>query len=124
MTTKSVQIENLLPILDAVFGAKQVRLEKINRRIMDLKTQMASLDKSSGADMNAPATRAGADVLWDRWVQDRRKLIIQELALASRDRENERVEVTAALAKLEAARKLGARLANDDRKMAERRASW
>ncbi|MDA9207970.1 hypothetical protein N9O61_03700 [Octadecabacter sp.] len=124
MTSKSSQILGLLPVLDAVFRAKQTRLAKINQRITDLKTQMASLDRPHGPDLNAPATRAGADVLWDAWVQDRRKLIMKELALAARDRENERVVVAAALAKLEATRKLSARLSKADKDEATRRASW
>ena len=124
MTSKKTQIEELLPVLESVFRAKQVRLAKINQRINDLKAQMASLDRPSDIDLATPATRAGADALWDIWVQDRRKLIMKELALAARDRENERVVVRAALAKLEAARKLNTRLSKQDKIAVERRASW
>ena len=124
MTSKSSQIRGLVPVLDAVFRAKQTRLAKINQRIIDLKAQLASLDRPHNADLDAPATRAGADVLWDTWVQDRRKLILKELALAARDRENERVVVAKALAKLEATRKLSIRLSKADKEEAERRASW
>lgn len=124
MTSKTSQIESLLPLLDSVFRAKQVRLAQVNQRIKDLRAQLATLDKPAGTDLNAPATRAGADVLWDTWVQDKRKLIMRELALAARDRENERVIVAAALSKLEAARQLSARLSKEDQKVAERRASW
>ncbi len=124
MSSKSSQILDLIPILDAVFRAKQTRLAKINQRIIDLKAQLASLDRPQDADLDAPATRAGADVLWDTWVQDRRKLIMKELALAARDRENERVVVANALAKLEATRKLSVRLSKADKEEAERRASW
>ena len=124
MSTSSAKIGQLLPVLEAVFRAKQVNLAKINLRIKELKAQLASLDRPIDADLKTPAKRAGADVLWDTWVLDRRKLIMQELAIASRDRENFRVVVAAALAKLEAARRLNEHLCREAGKTAERRASW
>lgn len=124
MSTSPAKIGQLLPVLDAVFRAKQVHLAKINLRIDELKTQLASLDRPVDADLKTPAMRAGADVLWDTWVQDRRKLIMQEIAIASRDRENSRAVVAAALAKLEAARRLNKHLCQEAGKTIERRANW
>jgi len=118
------QIDRLLPVLETVFQAKQADLAKINERIKALKGQLKSLDASTIQDIASPAQRAGADALWRTWVQDRRKLISRELALAARDRENMRFTVSAALAKLEAARKLKTHLMKGAEKTAERRANW
>ena len=124
MSLHSTKIGQLLPVLDAAFRAKQAQLAKANQRIEELKVQLVSLDQPAGAGIETPAKRAGADVLWSTWVQERRKLIMQELALANRDRENARVVVAAALAKLEAARKLNDHQLQAAVKTSERRASW
>ena len=124
MSDSTTQLSKLLPILDSVFRAKQTQLAQINHRINGLKGQLNALDRRTDSDIGSPAVRVGADVLWDRWVQDRRKLIMQEMALAARDRENTRVVVAQALAKREAARKLQRQLSDQDKKVQERRASW
>lgn len=124
MTEKSSQIDSLLPVLESVFQAKQVSLARIGRRIQNLKAQLKQLDRPFQSGLESAAVRSGADVRWEAWAQERRKLIMQELALAARDRENERVVVARALAKLEAARTLSARLSKEQKRLAEKRASW
>ena len=124
MNEKSSQLDSLLPILESVFQAKQGDLARINQRIQNLKAQLAQLDRPFQSGLGSAAVRAGADVRWEAWAQDRRKLIMQELALAARDRENERVVVARALAKLEAARALSTRFSKEKQRLAEKRASW
>ncbi len=124
MTVSNAQFERLLPVLDSVFRAKQAQLAKATQKVSDLKNQLTLLDRPSVQNIDAPSVRAGADVLWDRWVKDKRKLITQELALASRDREEARAEVAAAFAKLEVVRNLNKSLHDEQKKVKERRASW
>lgn len=118
------QIDSLLPLLDSVFRARQADLAKVNARINTLNAQLESLEKPVSTDLSAPAQKAGANDLWKSWVQDRRKLVMQELALAYRDRENIRFTVAASLSKLEAAKRVKSNLAAQASKSKDRSASW
>jgi len=119
-------IRRLLPVLEMAFQAQQLRMAKINKRVDTLKAQLREIDRptSHQADPMNPAVRAGADMRWQSWAQDRKILINQEMAIAMRDREAVRVDMRSALSKLEAARRVEHRIAIDHQKDISRRSSW
>ena len=121
MTDALKEIERLLPLLEMAFQAEQVKMVKIVARIAELKDQISQLDRPRPSETMSAATRAGADMRWATWAQQRKSLINQEIALASQDRERARVAVTAALSKLEAARQVHARALLDARRTIARR---
>lgn len=110
MTRDLEDIRRLLPVLDMTFQAEQLKMAGIMTRIDRLKSQIDDIEnaQSTGGGFD-PATRAGADVLWQGWAQDRKKRINRELALAMRDREAARSGMQRTLAKVEAARMVEAR---------------
>jgi len=119
-------LQRVLPVLEMSFQAQQLRMSKVNERIEVLRDQIREIDKptSHTGDALTPAVRAGADMRWQTWAQNRKALINQELALAMRDRELVRVEMTAALSRLEAAKRVEKRVLVQHSKDAERRSSW
>lgn len=116
-------IRRLLPVLDAAFQAEQMKMAKIVRRIADLQVQLTQLDRPRVSDFMNPAAMAGADLRWERWVQDRRKLLSQEIALAARDREAAKDGLRAALSKREAAKQIERKLSANAKQLTARRAS-
>ena len=124
MTDRTSQLAKLVSLLEAVFQAKQSEMSSVISRISELQSQLYALDHPKHAAHNTPAMRAGANLLWDTWVEDRKLLIGKELLEAARQREALRAEVAHALAKAEAARTLLDRTTREDRKLSERRSSW
>lgn len=124
MTDRATQLNKLTPMLEIAYQSRHMQLTVIARRILDLKAQVSDLDKPRAADLNQPSTRAGADILWETWVTERKTKLQQEIARASRDLENMRHTVAQALAKLEVARNLEAKLSVEQNQTQERRASW
>lgn len=121
MSDALTEIDRLLPLLEMAFQAEQVKMGRIAARIAQLKDQIAQLDRPKATDGFSAATRAGADVRWATWVQQRKTLINQELAAAAQEKERARVAVAAALSKLEAARQVHARALLDARRAQARR---
>ncbi|MEN8841851.1 MAG: hypothetical protein ABF254_03130 [Octadecabacter sp.] len=113
-----------MPLLEMAFQAEQMKMSKIVQRINLLHDKLREIDRPKRCEPFSAATRAGADLRWDAWAQDRKKMINQEMALALRDREQARGFVIAALSKLEAAQKMQTSAASQARQIAIRRASW
>ncbi|SLN32014.1 hypothetical protein [Pseudooctadecabacter jejudonensis] len=124
MSAKLDQIQQLLPMLDMVYRAKQSHLQNAARRVQELRTQLAELDRPVSECFDDPSTRAGANLLWETWVIDRKKKINQEMAHAARDREEAKAKVAQALAKLEAARAVYEDVLREHLRSKDRRASW
>ncbi|SMX40361.1 hypothetical protein [Octadecabacter ascidiaceicola] len=116
--------KRLLPLLEMAFQTEQVKMSKIVQRINQLNEKLQEIDRPVRAEPLSAATRAGADLRWDTWAQDRKTVINQELALAMRDREQIRGDMIAALSKLEAAKKMHANAVAQARQTKARRASW
>lgn len=116
--------ERLLPLLEMAFQAEQMKMSKIVQRINLLNEKLREIDRPMRSEPLSAATRAGADLRWDAWAQDRKKVINQEMALAFRDREQARGNMIEALSKLEAAKKMQMSAASQERQVAIRRASW
>lgn len=126
MSQSLADIARLLPLLEMAYQAEQLKMAKILGRIRDLRAQLRALERPAvppTEEINA-ATLAGADLLWERWAQDRKVLINQELAIALRDRELAKSNLTKALSKYEAAKQVEARTRADARQQQERRSSW
>ncbi|MCF2871603.1 hypothetical protein L0664_11055 [Octadecabacter sp. G9-8] len=126
MAQSSGDMERLLPLLEMAYQADQLKMAKILARIRDLRAQLDALERPQtlpSEDITA-ATLVGADLLWERWVHDRKVLINQELALALRDREMAKDGLTKALSKREAAKQVQKRVSIGVRQTQERRSSW
>jgi hypothetical protein len=122
MTQDGQDIRRLLPVLDMAFQAEQVKMAGIMRRIDLLQQQLADIDRPQGSvDTFDPATRASANILWQTWVQERKKLINRELAKVMAERERTRDGMKRALAKVEAARTIEVRAAAERRMRLDRR---
>lgn len=106
MTGRESKIYALISVLQIAFQAKQTELAEINRLIMKLVEQHRQIDQPVSCDPESPAIRSGADLRWAKWAESRKILINQELALAYSSKEQKRAEVSQALARLEAARKV------------------
>ncbi|WP_281981072.1 hypothetical protein [Thalassorhabdomicrobium marinisediminis] len=117
-------IRRLLPVLDTAYQAEQMKMGRIMARIRSLSDTLRELENPQSFDPLGPASRLGADVRWEAWVQERKDLITRELAQAYRAREEARTGMAAALSKLEAAREMERRAAAQARQLALRRASW
>lgn len=115
------EIERLLPLLEMAFQVEQVKMAKIAARISGLKQQLAELDRPKETETFSVATRAGADIRWATWAEERKTLINQEMALAAQERERARSGVASALSKLEAARQVHARALLEAQRTAARR---
>jgi len=124
MTDRKAQLGKLVPLLEAAFRAKQSELSQVMMRMANLQSQIYALDHPQYADHDTPAMRAGANLRWDTWVENRKLLISRELIDAARQRETLRGQVAQAMAKAEAARKLFERTKAVDQKVMERRSSW
>lgn len=124
MSAPLTDIRRLLPMLDMAFQAEQAKMARIIARMRELSQQLQSLEHPQSFDPSHAASLGGADVRWERWVEDRKVLIQRELALAARDREQAKDHVIAALSKLEAAKQMEARASSDARQTVFRRSQW
>lgn len=124
MNDQRANLENLLPLLDMAFQAEQVKMAKVVARIEALKQQLRDLDRPTRAEPLSAAMRTGADLRWDAWAHDRKLMINQELAIASRDRERIKGDLIAALSKAEAAKRMQSRAKTVENQRAQRRSSW
>lgn len=122
MTQDRQDMRRLLPVLDMAFQAEQVKMAAVMRKIETLQRQLADIDRPQASpDTFDPATRAGANMLWQTWVEDRKKRINRELSKVMAERERAREGMKKALAKVEAARSIGARAAVERRMRLDRR---
>lgn len=126
MKEASKNINRLLPVLEMVFQAEQIKMAQVNLRIEDLQFQLRQIERpSSTSDFYiSPAEKAGADMLWQSWAEDRRTLINQELAHAMRDKEQVRSSMKQALSKREAAKQIEAHASREAIQRLARRSSW
>lgn len=124
MTAPSRQLARLVPMLEAVYQAKQAGLGRLMARMADLRAQHHELDHPDYAPPDSAAARAGANLRWDTWVEQRKTLINRELLEAARQREVIRADVAQSLARLEAARKALDRARTQENEQSKRRASW
>jgi hypothetical protein len=126
MSDASKNLARLLPLLEMAYQAEQQKMAKILNRINTLREKLHALERPNPlatSEINV-ATLAGADILWESWVQDRKILINRELALAFRDREAAKESVVKALSKFEATKQVERRVRTTAERTRERRSSW
>ncbi len=113
MTAGSQDWAALARLTGTTFDAAQARMALFRQRELALRATMAALEsdrktRAEAAIAGDPAQRAGADVLWQQWVDRRRAALNMELARtlaqieAARStlaRAHGRHQVTASLAK-------------------------
>ena len=79
-------LSQLTPVVELAFQAAQRNLAQHNARVRELEEQLSDLETArNNALNNRPAEDdaalvAGADVLWQTWIDQRRKDINMELA--------------------------------------------
>ena len=84
MKDKRHQVAAIAALTEAAFAASQARMGALKRREAELRDKIDALGASSRSasqeDGLDPAARAGADLLWQRWVEGRRSKLNVELA--------------------------------------------
>ncbi len=83
--TRRDDFAGLVRLTAAAFDAAQARLAGLRRREAELREMMAALesDRRRGPRSESeldPARRAGADLLWQRWVDGRQTALNLEMA--------------------------------------------
>ncbi len=77
-------LKSLEPLVAAKYQKAQARLAQIAAQEGRLKAQLSELHRSREQAVNRdgsdPASKSGADVRWQRWIDQRRKEINLELA--------------------------------------------
>ncbi len=101
------QLRDLLRLTDAALRAEQARMAHCNREISALQDQIAAL-KAPGKAAQAtesepdPAQRAGADLRWQMWAEERRKALNLELAKMRAAQDSLRASLATAFGKHQA----------------------
>lgn len=93
------RLKQLTMIVEAELNIAQMNLANLRRREMEMREALTALSVALRDRVNASqddpdvARLAGADVNWQAWVEQRRRLINQELALclATQDQSKEAV---------------------------------
>lgn len=81
---KDKYMRGLSQLTSAAFEASQFKMGALVRHEAELREMIASLEKArqhapDDAQLTDPARRAGADLLWQRWVDTRRSSLNMEL---------------------------------------------
>lgn len=85
--SETKRLKQLAMITEAEFNIAQMELANLRRRESELRQSLVALsaalrDRAETSLDNTDAARiAGADVNWQAWVEQRRRLINQELAI-------------------------------------------
>ena len=116
----------LVRIVSAAYAASQARLGALVRREAELRETLAELQgarvRSGGDDGSDPARRAGADLLWQRWVDGRRDMLNRELAQVLAGQARARAALARDFGRDQAIRGLHDRLVAEARTARSRRA--
>jgi hypothetical protein len=77
--------DELVRLTTISFEVAQSRMAELRRRETQLRIKLAGLEKPPGcptvfSDKSDPASRAGADALWQSWINSRRTELNNELA--------------------------------------------
>ena len=107
-------------LTEAAFVARQAEMAGLKRTELALRAQLSDLDAAKRANAEAaeamdPATRAGADLLWQSWVDSRRSAINLTLARTLAEQSRVRTELARSFGRNHAVGGLAARakLASD-----------
>lgn len=128
--TATHRIRGLLPVSQARFRAAQARMTALLAREAGLEKNLMQLTESrqnlsrSPRQPNDAALIAGADLHWQRWVDQRRATINAELAQLRVLKENCRADLQRAFGQDQVLHALVRRAEEDDRSALRRRASY
>ena len=83
--TRSRELQELARLTAAVFSTQQSRMGLLQQAEQILRTKLAGLDTSRRARALSlteadPALQAGADLLWQSWIEQRRAALNAELS--------------------------------------------
>lgn len=109
--TRAARLDRLAGVTAARLAASRARLSGIRRREAELARALDDLSVPGrpGDDPASPASRAGADLLWQRWAEARRREIHMELARLRAAGEGLRAELARAHGQDRAVSELAAR---------------
>lgn len=84
MTDQTRALTSMVGLTAAAYTAAQARMGALKRQEADLRDKLAALTASRQHDpdegqLTDPARKAGADLLWQRWVDKRRTALNREL---------------------------------------------
>lgn len=83
MSRKSRDLDRISRLVDADYVARQSRLARLKGVEQELRARLAGLTDRRGEEERLsldPATRAGADLRWQKWANERRSEINLHLA--------------------------------------------
>lgn len=101
-------LSQLTPVVELAFQAAQRNLAQHKARVRELEQQLSELEmaRSNALDNRPteddPALVAGADVLWQTWIDQRRKDINMELARLASEKPTLMAQLRKAFGKKEA----------------------
>jgi hypothetical protein len=109
----------LARLTDAAFAAETARMAGFAARVAALRKQLATLDEGlndhKAGDPADPATKAGADLRWRRWVASRRLALNGEMARALAAQDAARLRLARAFGRHQAAITLAGKLRQEAR---------
>ncbi|MGZ9812548.1 hypothetical protein ACXN5S_18960 [Pseudoroseicyclus sp. H15] len=124
--SRTAQMAALAELAQARFRAEQGKLAAVRRRQSEIEAQLAELAKAragrAALALDDPATRAGADLKWHRWIDTRLTALNIELARLRAEEAAERSRLARIFGQSVATDKLHKRLAHDDARLAAARA--
>jgi hypothetical protein len=90
MRSQAKQLRALSSLTGAALKAKQAEMARMKQQEADIRNRIAALQRRPSGEVGDvdPATRVGADALWQIWVDNRRMALTTGLArnLAAQDR--------------------------------------
>lgn len=110
MADRAGQLRDLLRLTDAGLRAEQAKMARCNREIAAMQDQIAALrspqNKAVPTADPDPAQRAGADIRWQMWAEERRKALNLELAKLRAAHDAQRTSLATAFGKHQATQAL------------------
>lgn len=104
------QLKQLIAVTETALAAAQASMARMQLLEADLRQQLIELKGTNAMGLSeSAATRAGADVRWNRWVDKRREDINTELARTLAEKESVREKLRIAFGKDQAVRKLSSK---------------
>lgn len=126
MVKDLTKLKALWDLSHAAFEAQQAKLGALMQQRDGLATQLAALDEAArrrhetaGRGGDDPALRAGADMLWQRWIEGRKIAINEARARLEVEIEQMRAETARDFGRSQVARHL-----HDDARAARNKPSW
>ena len=116
--TTAADLKALTQLTGAAFAAQQARMEALRQAAQTLRDKLSALDGARKARARSlteadPALLAGADLLWQSWIEQRRAALNGELSRNQVAQDLARAALALAFGRNQATEALAARAARD-----------